>query len=179
MENFKIKTSRLRIKILNMNDKETFFQYRSLPEIFQFQSWKPRSIYEVEEFILKNISTTPNKVGTWLQLAICLENGQMIGDIGVHFFDEYQIEIGYTLSPEYQGMGYALEAVEGIINYIFNTLRKHRITASVDPNNHASIKLLEKIGFRKEGHLIKSLYMDNQWYDDCIYSILEEEWKHN
>nr|WP_314463147.1 GNAT family protein [uncultured Clostridium sp.] len=176
MENFRIKTGRLLIRILDMNDKESFFKYRSLPEIFQFQSWKPKSIYEIEEFIMKNISGISNKVGSWLQLAICIENGQMIGDIGVHFFDDYQIEIGYTLSPEYQGRGYAVEAVNGIVNYIFTTLKKHRITASVDPDNLASIKLLEKIGFRKEAHFIKSFYMDNRWYDDCIYSILEDEW---
>ena len=126
---------------------------------------------------MKNISAIPNRVDSWLQLAICIDNRQMIGDIGVHFFDDYQIEIGYTLSPEYQGRGYAVEAVKGIVNYIFCTLKKHRITASVDPDNYASINLLEKIGFRKEAHFIKSFYMDNQWYDDCIYSILEDEWK--
>ncbi len=55
-------------------------------------------------------------------------------------------------------------------------LKKHRVTASVDPNNGSSIRLLEKLGFRKEAHFIKSFYMNDQWYDDCIYSILEEEW---
>lgn len=178
MESFEIKTDRLLIRILDINDKYSFFKYRSLPEIYQFQSWKPKSINEVEEFIKKNITGIVNEVGAWVQLAICCaDKGQVIGDIGVHFLDDYQIEVGYTLSPEYQGNGYAVEAVKGLVNYVFGTLKKHRITASVDPDNYASIKLLEKIGFRKEAHFIKSFYKDNQWYDDCIYSILEEEWK--
>lgn len=177
MGSFEIKTQRLLIRILDMKDKESFFKYRSLPEIYRFQSWKPKTINEIEEFIMKNIAIIPNEVDSWLQLAICLHNGQMIGDIGVHFLDDYQIEIGYTLSPEYQGRGYAVEAVRGIVNYVFITLRKHRITASVDPDNHASIRLLEKIGFRKEAHFIKSFHMDDRWFDDCIYSILEDEWK--
>lgn len=176
MEKFKIKTERLLIRILDMRDKEYFYKYRSLPEIYQFQSWKPKNIKEIEDFIIKNIAIAPNEVDSCLQLAVCLDNGQMIGDIGVHFLDDYQVEIGYTLSPEYQGRGYVLEAIKGIVNYIFSTLKKHRVTASVDPNNGSSIRLLEKLGFRKEAHFIKSFYMNAQWYDDCIYSILEEEW---
>lgn len=91
------------------------------PEIYQFQSWKPKNIKEIEDFIIKNIAIAPNEVDSWLQLAVSLDNGQMIGDIGVHFLDDYQVEIGYTLSPEYQGRGHVLEAVKGIVNYIFST----------------------------------------------------------
>lgn len=173
-----IRTGRLIIRTLEMKDKEAFFKYRSLPEIYQYQSWRPINISEIEEFINKNISVCVNKANSWLQLAVCLKEGQMIGDIGIHFMDDdYQIEIGYTLSPEYQGNGYAQEAVKAVIDYSFTELKKHRVTASVDPDNIKSIKLLEKIGFRKEAHFIKSFNLNNQWYDDCIYAILEDEWK--
>jgi len=178
MNNFDIiKTDRLYIRILEMKDKDAFFKYRSMPEIYQYQSWRPKSISEIEEFINKNIVIFTNTANTWLQLAICLNEGQMIGDIGIHFMDDYQIEIGYTLSPEYQGNGYAFEAVKAVINYAFSELNKHRITASVDPDNLRSIKLLERIGFRKEAHFIKSFRMDDNWYDDYVYAILEDEWK--
>ncbi len=173
-----IETDRLLIRILNMKDKNDFFQYRSMPEIYQYQAWRPKGIEEIEEFINKNISICPNTRNTWLQLAVCLKEGKMIGDIGIHFLDDnYQTEIGYTLSPEYQGNGYAVEAVKAVINYAFSVLKKHRITASVDPDNFKSIKLLQKIGFRKEAHFIKSFRLDNRWYDDCIYAILAEEWQ--
>jgi RimJ/RimL family protein N-acetyltransferase len=120
---------------------------------------------------------TPN---TWLQLAICLKEGKMIGDIGIHFMEDgYQIEIGYTLSPEHQGNGYALEAVKAIIKYAFTELKKHRIIASVDPDNIQSVKILERIGFKKEAHFIKSFRMNDQWYDDCIYAMLEDNFWNN
>ncbi|MGL6216820.1 MAG: GNAT family N-acetyltransferase [Lacrimispora sphenoides] len=172
-----IETDRLLIRTLEMKDKYEFFRYRSMPEIYQYQSLRPKDISEIETFINENISVYPDTRNTWLQLAVCLKDGQLIGDIGIHFTDdEYQIEIGYTLSPEYQGNGYVLEAVKAVINYAFIKLKKHRITASVDPDNLKSAKLLEKIGFRKEAHFIKSFRMDDQWYDDCVYAILEEEW---
>ncbi len=173
-----IETDRLIIRTLKMKDKNEFFQYRSMPEVYQYQGWRPKNIEEIERFINENVSICPNTRNTWLQLAVCLKEGQLIGDIGIHFIeDDYQIEIGYTLSPRYQGNGYAVEAVKAIINYCFTVFKKHRITASVDPDNLKSIKLLQKIGFRKEAHFIKSFRMGDQWYDDCVYAMLAEEWK--
>lgn len=176
METYKITTDRLSLRILDVEDREAFFKYRSLPAVYEYQSWKPQTLDEIDIFIEKNIKTLPGEQQTWLQLAICLDGGQLIGDIGLHFLDLYQIEIGYALAPEHQGKGYALEAVKGLIHYCFGPLKKHRISASVDPQNYASIKLLERVGFRKEAHFVKSFYMADQWYDDCVYALLEEEW---
>ncbi|RKP51438.1 N-acetyltransferase [Cohnella endophytica] len=173
-----ITTDRLAIRTLDMRDRDVFFEYRSMPEVSKYQSWRPKEINEVEKFIAANRAVVPNTGGSWLQLAVCLKNGQLVGDIGVHFVDDdYQIEIGYTLSPEFQGKGYASEAVRAVIDYLFTGLRKHRITGSVDPDNAKSIKLLENLGFRKEAHFVKSYRLNDQWYDDCVYAILADEWK--
>ncbi len=173
----RIKTNRLFLRTLDIQDKEVFYRYRSMAEVYKYQSWCPKDIGEVEKFIEENRKICPNTRNTWLQLAICLQDGQLIGDMGIHFIeDNYQAEIGYTLSPAFQGKGYAIEAVKAILDYLFSKLKKHRITASVDPDNIKSIRLLENVGFRKEAHFIKSFRMNDQWYDDCIYAILTEEW---
>ncbi len=178
MSNFNnIETDRLLIRKPELKDKEDFFQYRSMPEVYQYQSWKPTDISEIENFINRNSAVCLNMTDKWLQVAVCLKEGPMIGDIGIHFIDEYQIEIGYTLSPEYQGKGYAFEAVTAIIHCAFSEWNKHRVMASVDPANIHSIQLLERLGFRKEGHFVKSYRMNDSWYDDCVYAMLEEEWK--
>jgi RimJ/RimL family protein N-acetyltransferase len=64
-----------------------------------------------------------------------------------------------------------------IIEYLFLKLKKHRIIASIDPENYASIKLMEKMKMRKEANYEKSLYVDSKWVDDVVYAILDEEWK--
>jgi RimJ/RimL family protein N-acetyltransferase len=64
-----------------------------------------------------------------------------------------------------------------IIDYIINHLNKHRIIASIDPRNNDSIRLIERLGFRKEAYFIKSLFFHGEWADDLIYAILAEEWK--
>ncbi|MGV8982671.1 GNAT family N-acetyltransferase [Clostridium sp.] len=173
-----ITTERLLLRKLEIYDREDFFRYRSLPEVYKYQSFIPNNIKEIDDFINHN-SNNPNIPNTWFQLAIVNKNGDMlVGDIGIHFLgDNDQVEVGYTLVPSYQGQGYAIESLKAVINYLFLELKKHRITASVDPNNTSSIKLLEKLGMRKEGHFIKSFRMGDMWLDDCIYAMLEEEWE--
>jgi len=171
-----IETERLFLRTLNLTDKDAFFKYRSMPEVYKYQAWCPKNTAEIEAFIIKNLAVHLNEKDTWLQLAVCLKGGPLIGDIGVHcLVDEQQVEIGYTLSPEYQGKGYAAEAVRAVIAYLFSELEKHRVSASVDPDNSRSVKLLEKLGFRKEAHFVRSFFMEGRWYDDCVYAILEDE----
>ncbi|MFF2019506.1 GNAT family N-acetyltransferase [Paenibacillus sp. NPDC058177] len=173
-----ITTDRLLIRTLEIKDREAFFRYRAMPEVYKYQSWKPQNINEVEKFISDNLTVVPNTSDSWLQVAISLKDGQLVGDIGIHFlYDGFQAELGYTLSPEFQGKGYASEAVRAVIDYLFTGLGKHRITGSVDPDNLKSVKLLENLGFRKEAHFIKSYRMNDAWYDDCVYAILADEWK--
>ena len=59
---------------------------------------------------------------------------------------------------------------------LFRVMGKHRIYASVDPRNLPSIKLLERIGMRKEALFKKSLWFKGAWADDLIYAVLDEEW---
>ncbi|WML32839.1 GNAT family protein [Clostridium sp. OS1-26] len=174
-----ISTERLALRGIRISDAESMFKYRSNPQIYKFQGWRPETLKEVKEFICEKTAKTPNIPDTWYQLGILLkETDELIGDIGIHFIDSdnLQVEIGFTLSLDHQCKGYATEAITGVINYLFSNLKKHRIIASVDPRNTKSIALLERIQMRKEAHFKKSFWFDNEWVDDVVYSILREEW---
>ena len=171
-------TERLFLRDLNFNDAQNIFAYRSDAEANKFQSWIPESREDVESFIQRN-KIEFNQPESWYQVLITdRETEAVIGDIGIHFFgaENLQVELGITLNKDFQGKGYAAEALQGVIDFLFNDLGKHRIMASVDPDNSDSIRLMERIGFRKEGHFIKSLFWKNRWVDDIIYAILHEEW---
>jgi RimJ/RimL family protein N-acetyltransferase len=179
MEPFQtITTERLLIRKLGPGDTAAFFAYRSLPEVYKYQAFRPVKISEAEDLIGK-MPEFPNLPNTWFQLAVCrLVDGQFTGDIGLHFLeDNAQVEIGYTIAPEFQGQGYAHEALIAVTDYLFQKLKKHRIFASGDPNNIKSVVLLNKIGMRKEAHFVKSIRIDNRWVDDCVYALLDEEWR--
>ncbi len=174
-----LKTDRLYIRPIKLDDKELIFEYRSDSITNKYQGWIPKTIDDVIEFIGK-VAKNINIANTWFQLVILeKETNTLIGDIGIHFLDmeNKQTEIGCTLNKNFQAKGYATEALKGVITYLFNNLQKHRITTSIDPGNINSIKLVERLGFRKEAHFIESLLLNGKWVDDIVYSILVKEWK--
>jgi RimJ/RimL family protein N-acetyltransferase len=108
------------------------------------------------------------------------KDGSKIGFIS-HFYVLHvagrQLEIGFSLVPSERGKGYGTEALQIMVDYLFLSKDMMRIQAQTDQRNKASQKILEKVGFKKEGALRKSFFMRGEWLDDYIYSILREEWK--
>lgn len=173
-----LETERLLLRDITIDDRQAIFDYRSDAETNKFQSWIPETLEDVESFIQRNIKEF-NQPESWYQVLITdKQTKTVIGDIGIHFFgnENLQVELGITLSKNFHGQGYASEALKGIIDFLFNDLKKHRIMTSVDPDNVDSIQLMERIGFRKEGHFVKSLFWKNNWVDDVIYALLQEDW---
>jgi RimJ/RimL family protein N-acetyltransferase len=177
----KLKTERLILRPLNIRDAESIFAYRSDAITNQYQGWVPKTIGDAQTFISK-VAENIDEYDTWFQFVIISKvDGELVGDIGIHFFDvdRYQVEIGCTLAKSYHGKGIAIEALKGIIEYLFIKLYKRRITCSIDPQNLASIKMVERLGFRKEAHFKQSILIDGEWVDDIVYALLKSEWGEN
>jgi RimJ/RimL family protein N-acetyltransferase len=177
-----IDTDRLLLRQLSLKDAPAMYSYRSDPKIMCYQTWHPSNEKEVAAFIRKNGRTAFNTVDTWFQLGVYLQATQeLIGDLGIHFLpvENRQVEIGFTIGPAHQHKGYATEAVSHLLDYVLGRLGKHRVIASVDPANAGSIRLLERIGMRKEAHFRKSIWNGKDWADDIIYALLEKEWTAN
>lgn len=164
---------------MQTEDVRAVFAYRSDKETNKYQGWVPETEREVYDFIQNRIVQTFNIPETWFQFVLVnKENGQVIGDIGVHFLgsENKLAELGYTLGRNYHGKGLAREALAAILDCLFNKYNKHRVIASVDPANLNSIKLLERLNFRKEAHFIESVFVNGTWADDVVYAILKREW---
>lgn len=171
-----ITTQRTTLRPIAPSDNEQVYHYRSDHITNQYQGFVPKTLEEVDAFIARNPSQF-NQADTWFQLVIVhQQTNQIIGDVGVHFIGEAQAEVGCTLDKDYHGKGFATEVLQATIGYLFQQLHKHRVITSIDPNNHASISLVERLGFRKEAHFKESFYFKGQWVDDIIYAILQREW---
>lgn len=173
-----IETELLLLRPITTKDNKQVFSYRSDAETNKYQGFIPKKLEEVDEFIAKN-PLKFNQPESWFQLVIIEKHSyEIIGDIGIHFIgdDGFQCELGCTLNKLHQGKGYATSAMKITIDYLFNKLNKHRITGSVDPKNSDSIKLLERLNFRKEAHFKESLLINGEWVDDIMYGILKSEW---
>ncbi len=173
-----IMTRRLLLRRLVPADAAAVFSYRSDPAVSQYQNWVPGSEEDARTFLAELEQVQPDTPGTWLQLAITRRDGPLIGDCGLRFpaDDKHQGEVGISLSPEHHGQGLATEALSAVLDYLFGPLAKHRVFASVDPRNTASIRLLERIGMRQEAHLRQSILIRGEWVDDLIFALLRAEW---
>ena len=85
-------------------------------------------------------------------------------------------EVGYALAHARWGRGLAREAVALALDFGFRALHLNRIAADVAPGNDASSSLLERLGFRYEGHLRASFNTQQELQDSLIYGVLADEW---
>ena len=91
--------------------------------------------------------------------------------------DTRQAYIGFTLSVIHWRKGYAEEACRRLLDYLFGELNLHRVIAECDVENTASYRLLERLGFRREAHLIENIWFKGSWGSEFHYGLLEREWK--
>jgi len=86
-------------------------------------------------------------------------------------------EIGWLVGKDYWQRGYGTEIGSALLRYSFEILNLRRVIAGCHVDNHASYKLMEKIGMRREAHFIKARKIGNEWCDRYQYAILREEWE--
>jgi len=177
-----LRSPRLTLRRLQAGELAYFCEYRSNPEVACYQSWDTFTPADGERLLEQQSVLYPDVEGTWFQMVIVLTaSGALVGDCGLHCRqdDPRQGEIGITLAPEHQGKGYAVEALGCVLDYVFFTLGKHRITAITDADNAAAARLLERVGFRREGHFIRNIWFKGKWGDEFLYAILHAEWEQN
>jgi RimJ/RimL family protein N-acetyltransferase len=174
-----LQTPRLTLNALRADDAAALFACRADPAVARFQGWRPADVADAAAFIDAQARMADASAG-WFQRAIRLrEEGTLIGDLGVNLSEEADapVEFGISIAPAWQGRGYAVEAVRALFEEVFGALRRHRILASVDPRNLASMALLRALGMRQEVHHRESLWLHGEWVDDVIFAMLEREWQ--
>lgn len=173
-------TQRLTIDALRREDAGALFRYRADPLVSCYQGWAPASVDEALHFIETQEGVVPGVPGTWYQRALRLHGSvELVGDLGLHFSAEADetVELGISLTPAQQGMGLAAEALRDALAYVFEELHQHRVFGSVDPRNHACMKLMVRVGLRQEAHFRESLRLGGAWVDDVVFAMLEREWR--
>lgn len=166
-------TPRLTVRAARAADAPTFTAYRSDPEVARYQDWDMP--YDAERALarLEAQSEVDDVVeGSWVSFAIETQ-GEVIGDVVACVRAGGGIaEIGFTLAPAHHGRGYATEAAAAMVDHLFAHHGVHRIEASLDPENIASMRVLEAIGMRDEGVTRRSYLVRSEWVDDLRMAML-------
>lgn len=146
------------------NDPDYFGEYEPLAEQV--------SMANLEKEILEPKGNLAR--GTFI---IQKKDGTRIGDINHRGGTAHSpMEIGYALVPSERGQGYATEAIQILVDYLFLTRDIPRIQATTLTANRASQRVLEKAGFRREGEMRRTSWVRGAWRDDYLYGLLREEW---
>ena len=177
-----IETERLILRNIDLQDTDTFLEYRNDPIVAKYQSWEPTlNRKQVSDFIRGLQTHKIGEPGKWNQIVWILKKNMVhIGDCALKVQeDNMQAELGFTSSRNYQGKGYAYEATGALINYVFEELNLHRVFSITDCKNTSAIKLLRSLGMRQEGHFIENIFFKGAWGDEYLFAILQKEWSFN
>jgi aminoglycoside 6'-N-acetyltransferase len=173
-----LRTERLVLRRFRPEDAEVLRHYRSDPAVARYQSWSaPVEAADAVRLVEAFAEGDPRRPG-WFQYAIALGYDEhLIGDLGVRLDDNLrQAEVGFTIAPAHQGHGYATEAVTAMVDHLFTRRGLHRISAECDARNLASAALLRRVGFRQEGLRREHTWIKDEWTDDLLFGLLENEW---
>jgi [ribosomal protein S5]-alanine N-acetyltransferase len=169
-----LSTKRLLLRKMQVSDSERLFQIWSNPEVTRFMNIdRLTDKNQAEEMIL--LLDKLSKENTAHRYSIIeLESNDIIGSCGFNIldFENAKTEIGYEISKDHWGKGYAPEAINGLIQFAFNDLKLNRIEAKVEPENANSIKVLKKLNFHFEGTMRKAEKSKGRFVDLNLFSLL-------
>jgi len=173
-----LKTDDLQLRPSNPTDAEGMFAMLSDQESMKYWSDQPISDLDAAIEVLDQ-DLESDAQGNSMCWAITL-NGQdkMIGKCILFQFsrDKHRAEIGYILNRKYWRQGLTYQALGAVIDFAFNTLKLHRIEADVDTENMASIALLKKLGFKREGLFRERWRVYDEWQDSLMLGLLKQDW---
>jgi RimJ/RimL family protein N-acetyltransferase len=176
-----IRTERLLLRPFTEGDLDALRAYQSREDVTRFLYWNARTEAEVREALARKIAATSiHAEGDFLAVAAELAaTGEMVGDVVLGLISEEHRtgEIGFIVHPDHQGHGYATEASRAVLRVAFEDLRLHRVIARAEARNVASARALEKLGMRREAHLVDNEFVKGEWQSELVYAILDREWR--
>lgn len=172
-------SDRLVIRRPTADDLEAFLAYRNDPENMLFQPIEAMRVVDAAAFLADQAKLDLDADNCWLMFAIELrESGRMIGEVGMYIESATKrtANIGWAIQSEFRGQGYATEAAKYLLEYAFKERKLHRVTSITSVQNGASVRVMERLGMRREGTTRESMRANNTWNDEHLYGLLNSEW---
>lgn len=171
-------TERLLLRRTLMTDASDVLIFRSDPYVQRFNGPVFQDVAEAEALIHELDREYFDEAG--ISWSVTLQNeGKVIGLFGIHHWNKYhrRAEVGYDLNRSYWGQGIASEALRAIIQFGFEQMNLNRIYAGTIADNHESVRLLEAIGFEREGTRRSFSWEDDgTFHDSAMYGLLRDEY---
>lgn len=171
-------TERLELRDFREGDVDSVHAWACDPEVVRFMGWGPNTVEQTREFLQRKFAErTARPRRTWDLAVVRRDTGQVIGAVSLRLDESrQQAALGYCYHQEAWGQGFATEAALEMLRFGFEELGLHRIHASTDTRNGASVRVLEKIGMRRRNRLRRHRLVRGEWRDCYLFEILRSEW---
>ena len=174
-----ITTPRLVLRRLAASDWKDLLELMSDEEFFRYQDGTPLDEDGVLRWLESDAHvklTTPDQaffLGIQVQ-----DGGKLIGYLSLSFTDPQRLQVTFSigLNRNSHRQGFAQEAVEALLSFCFEGLKLHRVAGWCDSRNTAACRLLEKVGFRKEGEFVKNRWVHGEWTNSIWYAAFDDEY---
>lgn len=174
----RIATKRLELRPVRMADADAFFDHARIPEVAKNAGFLPKSISATKKYIRRSMAEWRKAKPERMTFSILLKpKGAWIGSLEIRWLYEGIGEVGFFIHPSHWGNGYATEASRAALAWAFTRCGAHRIQGSCWVKNAPSIRVLRKLGLRKEGRLRGYARVADQFQDDFLFGVTLSGWR--
>lgn len=173
----RLETPRLILREARTEDREGLFGLYADEEVMRYIPLDPfESIEEADDEMSWHARIFREQTGLRWMIEE-RDTGEFVGTCGFLGLEREhnRMEIGYDLTRSHWGKGLMPEAIRAVLDFGFGPLGANKIEARVDPDNAASIRLMDKLGFTLEGRLRQHEFEKGRYVDLLAYSVLAEE----
>jgi RimJ/RimL family protein N-acetyltransferase len=179
---YPVRTKRLLLRPLTLADADALHTYQSRADVCRYIPYEPRSREEILDRLNDPARTRATLDGEGQALLLALirrDTGELVGDVMLFWRSaEHRTgEIGYVVSPDHQGSGFATEAAGALLDLAFAGLGLHRVIARIDERNVASAAVLRRLGMRQEARLVENEWFKGEWSTEVDFAMLDHEWR--
>jgi len=173
-----IDTERLTLRTFKLEDTDDLHAIYADDETMKY--WgvaASQSKEETRDLVIRDMKAVENGQAMFWALEL-KETGGVIGKCTLWQYSEanQRAEVGYILSRKYWRGGLMTEALKAMIGFAFSDLNLHRLEADTDDKNLASLALLEKLRFQREGFFRERWYVHGAWQHSVMLGLLKQDW---
>jgi RimJ/RimL family protein N-acetyltransferase len=178
---YPLMTERLDLRPYTADDADWLYAMQGDPDVTRFLYYGPLDRAQSREALERKIERRAlRQGGDALNLvAVLRATGDRVGEASLFWTSAEHRggEVGYLVHPEHRGAGYATEMSVEMLRLGFEDLGLHRVVARLDARNAASVAVCERLGMRREAHLVSNEYVKGEWCDELDYALLDDEWR--
>ncbi|MYN47034.1 GNAT family N-acetyltransferase [Pseudoduganella sp. FT93W] len=171
-------TPRLTLRFIGAEDTGAMFQLFADADAVRYWSCPPwQAMTQASDYVAQTLQGYAD--GSSLRWALVNQDHAVVGVVTLYHFDRQnaRCDVGYMLARPYWGQRYMQEALAAVFDYGFGPLALHRIEADIHPDNAASVRLLQSLHFRLEGHLRERWFVAGEISDSLILGLLARDWR--